>query len=76
MQAYRLGRLAAAVACYGGEDALGRALGWANGAFCRQMLNATRPVSEKTVARIEGLPGMAGWFSNRAENEERRARSG
>lgn len=61
-QAFRLARLVDAVTRYGDEDALGVKLGYKNGAFVRQMLREIRPISEKTVARIEELPGMAGWF--------------
>lgn len=50
----------------GNEAALGRALGYTDGSFVRQMLRdgpTARAVSEKTVAKIEQLPGLSGWFS-------------
>ena len=61
-QAFRLARLVDAVARYGTENALGVKLGYKNGAFVRQMLRDIRPISEKTLARIEALPGMEAWF--------------
>lgn len=67
-QAFRVERLKEAVKRYGDENALGKALRWKNGAFVRQMVREIRPVSEKTVAQIEALPGMAGWFAQ-AEDE-------
>lgn len=48
---------------YGGRKVyLGRALGHASGAFVRQLIDGERPVSEKTIAQLEALPGAAGWF--------------
>lgn len=48
---------------YGGEKvALGRALGHKSGAFVRQMLDRERPITEKTIAKIHSLRGLAGWF--------------
>lgn len=58
----RLGELLAQK--YGGNKAaLGRALGYQNGAFVSQMLLGSRPVSEKTVAQIQAKPGLSRWFS-------------
>lgn len=64
VQAFRLKRLAAALdkKFEGNRSEFGRALGYRDGAFIRQMLAGTRPVTEKTVQSIEALPGMAGWF--------------
>ena len=62
--AFRRDRLKEAVALLGAEDALGERLGWKNGAFIRQMVNGLRVVSEKTIAKIEALPDMAGWFQS------------
>lgn len=73
LNAYRSARLAAAVdkVSAGNKSEFGRKLGYADGAFVRQMLAGTRPITEKTVMQIEGLHGMAGWFSEgRAEQEE------
>lgn len=61
-QAFRLARLVDAVVRYGTEDALGVKIGYKNGAFVRQMLRDIRPISEKTVAKIEALPGMEAYF--------------
>lgn len=46
----------------------GRALGYKDGAFVRQLLEGERPITEKTIARIEGVLGgrFAGWFTQKA----------
>jgi SOS-response transcriptional repressor LexA len=65
-KALRLSRLREAVEEHfnGNRAAVGRALGYADGAFIRQMLTGVRPVTEKTMRQIEALPGLAGWFSD------------
>jgi hypothetical protein len=47
-----------------GKAALGRALGFADGAFVGQMVKGLRPITEKTVAQAEALRGgkFVGWF--------------
>ena len=63
LQDFRIKRLEEALALYGyNKAALGKALGYADGAFIRQMLTGSRPITEKTVAAIEAIDGMAGWF--------------
>jgi len=52
----------------GENSSLGRALGHANGAFVRQMLAGERPITEKTVAKVEQLRGCSGWFLAAAAN--------
>jgi hypothetical protein len=47
----------------GGRAPLGRALGYKDGAFVRQMIEGEKPITEKTVAKVERLPGCAGWFN-------------
>ena len=59
---HRIARLQAAVTHCGGPDKLGILLGWKSGAFIKQMLTGRRYVTEKTVAKIEELDGMTGWF--------------
>lgn len=49
----------------GNRTAFGKKLGYKDGAFVRQMLAGTRPVTEKTIRQIEELPNMAGWFTGR-----------
>lgn len=49
--------------CEGNRTAFGRRLGYKDGAFVRQMLSGDRPITEKTIRAIEGIPGMRGWFS-------------
>lgn len=46
----------------GNKAALGRALGYRDGAFVGQMLRGERPITEKTVDQIHALPGGKGWF--------------
>jgi phage repressor protein C with HTH and peptisase S24 domain len=47
----------------GNKAALGRALGYKDGAFVGQMLRGERPVKEDTILKIESLTGLNGWFS-------------
>lgn len=49
---------------FGSRAALGRALGYKDGAFVRQMIDGERPITEKTVAAIEAMRGgkFRGWF--------------
>jgi len=46
-----------------GVQGLGAALGYSNGEFLKQMLKGRRRVTEKTVAKIEALPGFEGWYA-------------
>ncbi len=46
----------------GSKAALGRALGYRDGAFVGQMLRGERPITEKTVDQIHALVGCKGWF--------------
>lgn len=46
----------------GNLSKLGRALGYKDGVYVRQMRDGLRPITEKTVAKIEALSGRAGWF--------------
>lgn len=68
LQLYRRHRLelAAAHLTGGNVTALGRLLGYRDGAFVRQMLSGNRAVSDKTVRAIEALRGMEGWFAGSA----------
>lgn len=65
IQAHRQARFKALIEDkpYGGNlSALGRALGYKDGVYVRQMRDGIRPITEKTVAKIEALSGRAGWF--------------
>jgi hypothetical protein len=46
----------------GNRDAFGKALGYKNGRYIGQLLNRDRPISEETVAKIEDVRGLKGWF--------------
>lgn len=60
--------------CGGGKhDEFGRALGYRDGAFVRQMIKGQRAVSEKTVQKVHKLRGMAGWF-DRQQSENQTSR--
>lgn len=65
LAAYRIERLQDAVAhvSNGNKADFGRKLGFQDGAFIRQMIAGTRPISEKTIWAIESLHGMKGWFA-------------
>ncbi len=56
----RLEELAARV---GGKAALGRLLGYKDGAFVRQMIAGERPITEKTIRAVHEKPGLSGWFA-------------
>lgn len=62
VQKTRRKRLEDAVAIAGGKAALGRLLGYKDGAFVGQMLRGERPVTEDTVSKLENKPGFKGWF--------------
>jgi len=62
IQSWRVQRLQAMVEREGGKSALGRKLGYRDGAFVGQMLRGERPISEKTVFAVHKLPGYGGWF--------------
>nr|WKF61901.1 HTH-type transcriptional regulator PrtR [Paraburkholderia busanensis] len=51
----------------GNQTLFGRLLEYKDGAFVRQMLSGAKPVTEKTIRKIEALPGMADWFAARAD---------
>lgn len=62
LQGWRIKRLAELAKREGGNAALGRRLGYKDGAFIGQMLRGERPVSEKTVLSVHEIPGYSGWF--------------
>lgn len=65
LQEHRRARLKDLVAAYDeNEAALGADLGFKSGHFIGQMLEGRRSITEKTVRKIEALPGKAGWFSH------------
>lgn len=65
LQAWRVERLRAAIKQLtdGNITAFGKQLGFRDGAYIGQMLRGDRPISEKTIRAVEGLPGLAAWFS-------------
>jgi hypothetical protein len=63
VQRTRRKRLEEAATKAGGKAALGRLLGFKDGAFVGQMIRGERPVTEDTVANLEAKPGYRGWFS-------------
>lgn len=75
-QQWRRKRLAELVAeKFGGnETELGRAMGYKDGAFVRQMLadpqtsTTARAITEKTIAKIEAVRGLTGWFTPQAQD--------
>ena len=55
----------------GNEQLLGRALGYADGSFVRQMMRkgpSGRKITEKTIRKIESIPGLRGWFTPVSKN--------
>lgn len=66
--AWRRRRLSELAEQVGGKAALGRHLGYTDGAFVGQMIRGQRPITEKTIAvaeRIRGPQGQTfkGWFT-------------
>lgn len=53
----------------GKKDELGRFLGYKDGAFVRQMLSRNRPISEKTVDKINSIKKFKNWFDSDELNE-------
>lgn len=52
---------------YEGHAPLGRALGYKDGAYVRQMIAGERAITEKTIKKAERLPGCSAWFSQGVE---------
>lgn len=50
----------------GGNAALGRKLGYKDGALIWQMLNDVRPISEKFIAKVHAVHEWRDWFSQDA----------
>lgn len=70
IQSIRRERLEALATFMGGRAALGRALGYKDGAYINHMIKGLRPITEKTVADCEALPGCSNWFSDQAFQEK------
>lgn len=67
VQEFRIARLIEASKKAGGDTALGRLLGYANGAYIGQLKNKWRPIKEDFIQKLEALPGYAGWFDSPKE---------
>jgi len=59
---WRRERLQALADKLGGNAALGRLLGYRDGAFVGQMIKGSRPISEKTIAAIHEMHEARNWF--------------
>jgi hypothetical protein len=59
---YRQRPLFALAERFEGLDPLGRHLGFKDGAYVGQMIRGDRPISERFVARVNGMKGLEGWF--------------
>lgn len=73
IQAHRRKRLQSAIdfKTQGNVSEFGRLLNFKSGAFVRQMLEGTKAITEKTVAKVEALPKMQGWFAEETANTEK-----
>lgn len=67
---WRIERLAAASKKCGGDAELGRLIGHQSGAQIGHMLKGRRPVTEKTVKKIETLRGFEGWFDQQPSDHK------
>jgi hypothetical protein len=65
-QEWRRERMRALAKKMHGNAALGRALGWRDGAYVGQMIAGMRPITEKVIEKAESLPGARGWFTREA----------
>lgn len=63
---WRKERLIAASDKAGGDAELGRLLGHKSGTQVGHMRHGRRPITEKTVEKIEALRGYSGWFTSPA----------
>jgi hypothetical protein len=59
---WRRKRLALIVEEMGSSRALGEAIGHSSGEQIRGMLAGMRPLTDKSMDKIEALPGRRGWF--------------
>lgn len=66
-QEWRRKRLSDASDKAGGKAALGALMGLSSGAFIRQMIDGERPITEKTIDKIESLRGFRGWFASESD---------
>ena len=64
LREWRIKRLAKAAEAAGGKAALGRLLGYKDGAYIGQMIRGDRPITEELVAHLEGKAGFSRWFSD------------
>lgn len=62
IQEWRIDRLRALTIREGGNTALGRRLGYRDGAYIGQMLRGDRPITEKFILAVHSLTGYGGWF--------------
>lgn len=62
----RKARLGQAAARLGGKAALGRRLGYKNGAFVGQMIRGERPITEKTLRALLDIREVSDLFAFRA----------
>lgn len=60
---WRRERLQALASKLGGNAALGRRLGYKDGAFVGQMIKGFRPITEKTIQTIHEMHEARGWFN-------------
>lgn len=63
VQEFRIARLIEASKKAGGDAALGRLMGYANGAYIGQLKNKWRPIKEDFIQKLEAVPGYDGWFA-------------
>jgi len=53
----------------GGRAALGRRLGYKDGAFVGQMISGHRPITEKTIEAVQSLTELRGWFDKTPDRD-------
>lgn len=73
MTEYRIQRLKDAIdhISKGNKSDFGRKLDMRDGAFIRQMLAGTRPITEKTIRSIEAFHGTDDWFAPPSKQKQK-----
>ncbi len=70
MQAHRRERLTKLAVEVGGYAALGRMLGYRDGAYVSQMSKGLRNISDAFVSQCEALHGFSGWFHSHDQGND------
>lgn len=62
VQTWRQKRMADFAAAMGGDKTAGQKLGFRDGAYIGQMVKGKRPITEKTIGKVQKIRGFDKWF--------------